>query len=549
MRAIGINAPIYWRHITWGDGMGLFRFIRISVALWGYAGWWLLVHLHLLRPAEHPAQRLSRMLERLGTTFVKLGQGLGLRRDLLADEYVAALEGLQDRVAPFPGALAVAEITRALGKPPGELFATFDEMPLAAASISQVHRARLRDGTEVIVKVRRPDIRRQVAQDMRLLRLTIRVLLWLLPFLRRYAPLDIIAEVEDGLRREMDFREEARSMQRFREAFQDWPTIHIPPVFSALSTDSILVQARSGGRRVDDASLGEQGPALARVFVSAYLHQFFVLGLFHGDPHPGNLFIREDSSICFHDFGLVGFLDHDSRRNLAAFMQAFIHQDADWLLEAYLDMGVLAEGIDIAVYRAGLEKLLEDYARLPLKDWSFATAFLRIARLGGGRDVRFPRNLLVLMRTLFLMETTVRNLDPEFNLLDGLAGQAEPIAKTAFEQCAATGKARLGYEAGIVVQDLPGALGKWLRRVRRQGLEVRLRHRGLEDLEQHLDRSSNRLSLALLALGLYIASALLMPLDVSPRLAGMPLPALIGFVLALWVTLRLLAGISRSGRL
>lgn len=529
--------------------MGIFRFIRISGALWTYAGWWLLVRLHLLRPAEHPAQRLSRMLERLGTTFVKLGQGLGLRRDLLPDEYVAALEGLQDRVAPFPGELAVAEITRALGAPPGELFATFDKTPLAAASIAQVHRACLKDGTEVIVKVRRPDIRHQVAQDMRLLRLTVRALLWLLPFLRRYAPLDIIAEAEAGLQREMDFREEARSMQRFREAFRDWPGIYVPAVFGTLSTDSVLVQARSGGRRVDDTNLGTQGPALAKALVSAYLHQFFVLGLFHGDPHPGNLFIMEDGAICFHDFGLVGFLDRDSRRNLAAFMQAFVHQDADWLLDAYLDMGVLAGDLDIAVYHAGLERLLEDYARLPLKDWSFAVAFLRIARLGRGRDVRFPRNLLVLMRTLFLMETTVRSLDPGFNLLDGLAGQAEPIAKAAFEQRAATGKARLGYEAGIVVQDLPDALGKWLRRVRRQGLEVRLQHRGLQDLEQHLDRSSNRLSLALLALGLYIASALLMPLDVGPRLAGMPLPALIGLVLALWVTLHLLAGISRSGRL
>lgn len=173
--------------------MVIFRFIRISGALWIYAAWWLLVRLHLLRPTEHPARRLGRMFERLGTTFVKLGQGLGLRRDLLPDEYIAALEGLQDRVAPFPGGIAVAEITRALGAPPGELFATFDETPLAAASIAQVHCARLKEGTEVAVKVRRPDIRRQVAQDMRLLRMTIRGLLWILPFLGRYQPLDIIA--------------------------------------------------------------------------------------------------------------------------------------------------------------------------------------------------------------------------------------------------------------------------------------------------------------------------------------------------------------------
>ncbi len=529
--------------------MGIFRFIRISLSLWGYAGWLLLVRLHVLRHAESPAQRLSRVLERLGTTFIKLGQGIGLRRDLLPDDYVEALEGLQDRVASFPGDVAVSAITTALGTPPAELFAEFDEEPMASASIAQVHHARLKDGTEVVVKVRRPDIKRQVAQDIWLLRTAVRGVLLVLPFLRRYRPLDIIAEAHEGLLQEMDFCQEARSVQRFREAFKDWKTLNIPAVFEEYSTDAVLVQECSSGRRVDDPSIRGDGPRLAKNFVDAYLHQFFILGLFHGDPHPGNLFIMDDGRICFHDFGLVGFMDRETRRNLAAFMQAFVRQDADWLLDAYLDLGVLAGDLDETAYRAGLEKLLDDYARLPLKDWSFAVAFVRIIRMGQGRDVRFPRSLLILMRTLFLMETTVRSLDPDFNLLDGLAGQAEPIAKAALKERAEAGKARLGYEAGIVLQDLPDSVGKWLRRVRKQGVEIRLQHRGLNDLERHLDRSSNRLSLALVTLGLYIASALLMQVDVGVRWWGMPLPAVIGFVLALWFTLRLALGISRSGHL
>ncbi len=529
--------------------MGIPRFFQISFSLWNYALWMLMVRLHILHPAEHPAQRLSRMLEKLGTTFVKLGQGMGLRRDLLPDEYIKALEGLQDRVAPFPGELAVQEITDSLGAPPDQLFAEFDKEPMASASIAQVHQARLKDGTHVIVKVRRPNIRRQVAQDIALLRLAIRGVLFILPFLRRYHPLDIIAEAEESLRQELDFLQEARSAQRFHEAFSDWSTINIPAIFESLSTESVLVQECSSGRRVDDPTIGDDGPRLAKNFVDAYLYQFFVLGLFHGDPHPGNLFIMEDGRICFHDFGLAGFLDRETRRNLAAFMQAFVRQDADWLLDAYLDLGILADDLDEATYRAGLEKLLDDYARLPLKDWSFAVAFVRIIRMGQGRDVRFPRNLLILMRTLFLMETTVRSLDPDFNLLDGLAGQAEPIARAAFKERMESGKARLGYEAGIVVQDLPDSIGKWLRRVRKQGLEIRLQHHGLTDLEQHIDRSSNRLALALVTLGLYIASALLMQVDAGIRLWGIPLPAMIGFGLALWFTLRLAAAISRSGRL
>ncbi len=530
--------------------MALFRFIHVSKTLWSFAGWWLLVRLRLLRPAESPAQRLSHLLESLGTTFVKLGQSLSLRRDVLPDDYIAALEGLQDHVIPFPGEQAVAEITRSLGKPPQELFLDFDVQPMAAASVGQVHHARLADHGKVIVKVRRPGIDRQVAQDMRLLRWTIHLLLWVMPWIRRYDLPAILAEAEAGLRREMDYQEEARSIRRFHEEFREWPGIHIPDVFESLSSDTVLVQECSGGRSVDDDRPAEQGAALAREFVSAYLHQFFVLGLFHADPHPGNLFIREDGSICFHDFGLVGFLDHDSRRYLASFMQALVHQDADWLLDAYQDLGIITDDINVAAYRAGLDQLLEDYARLPLKDWSFAEAFLRMARLSQGRDVRFPKNLLLFMRTLFLVENTVRSLDPEFQLLEGLAEQGEQVANKAFQERMAAGKTRLGYETNIALQDIPNSLGKWLRRMRQRGLEVQIRHQGLQDLEQHLDRSSNRLSLALLAMGLYIATALLMPLEnLTPRLAGMPLLCVLTLSLALWVTLRLLVGISRSGRL
>ncbi|MFV1981967.1 MAG: ABC1 kinase family protein [Thiohalomonadales bacterium] len=529
--------------------MGIFRFIQINIALWGFAFWLLLRRLHLLHKPQRPARRLSQMLERLGTTFVKLGQGISLRRDLLPDEYVEALEGLQDRVAPFPGELAVQEITRALGAPPSELFETFDEQPFAAASIAQVHKAHLKDGTEVVIKVRRPEIKRQVEHDIRLLRATLHLLLLLAPFVRRYQPLDIIKEAEENLRRELDFIQEARSAQRFSEAFKDWPTIHTPAIFDELTTESVMVQSLSGGRRVDDPTLHEDGPRLAKNFVAAYLHQFFVLGLFHGDPHPGNLFIMDNGCICFHDFGLVGFLDHKLRRNLAAFMQAFVNKDADWLLDAYMDLGVLAGDLDPEDYRSGLDRLLEDYAHLPLKDWSFAIAFVAIMRMGKGRDVRFPRSMLVLMRTLFLLETTVRSLDPDFNLLDGLAGAAAPIAKEAFKNNAATGKARLGYESGILIQDLPVSIGRWMRQMRREGLQIKLQHRGLRDLEQHLDRSSNRISLAMVSMGLYIASALLMQLKGDIQVAGMPLPALIVLVLAVWVTLKLLFGISRSGRL
>lgn len=526
------------------------RLVQILFALGGYLGWMVLVHLRLLRPPMTPAQRLSHTLERLGTTFVKLGQMLSLRRDLLPDAYIEALQQLQDRVAPFPAAEARRQVEQGLGYPVTTLFAEFDGEPLGSASIAQVHRARLRDGRPVVVKIRRPDIRVQVMRDMRLLRLALRLLAPLAPPLRRLRPLALIRELEDNLAREMDFRLEARSIRRFAEAFRDWETIYVPVPIDNLYGESVLVQAMSGGRRVDDPTLWDDGPRLAEAFVDAYLHQFFVLGLFHGDPHPGNLFITDEGRICFHDFGIVGFLDGAARRNLAGFTQAFVHQDGDWLLDAYLDLGVLGGELDRTEFRHGLESLLDDYAGRPLKDWAFAEAFMRIARLGQGQNIRLPHTLLVLMRALFLMETTVRSLDPGFNLVDGLKGRAEQVLKkTVWRRTGDAASARLRYEVALLAQDLPPALGRWLHGARTHGLEMPLRHRGLEQLAEHIDRSSNRMALAMVTLGLYIAASLLMQHSLGPRLGGIPLLAGLGYGLALWFTWRLARGISRSGRL
>lgn len=527
----------------------LSRFIRISWALWGYLLWIGLVRLRWIRPGLSPARKFAVMLEGLGTTFIKLGQGLSLRRDLLPDDYIDALQALQDRVAPFDSMSAVREIERAFGAPVHVLFAEFDEKPLAAASIAQVHIARLHDGREVVVKVRRPAITSQVTHDMRLLKLAVRVLVWMVPRLRFFQPLDIIGEIDASLKKELDFRREARSVKRFVRMFEDSKTIYVPAVVDDLYTDAVLVQLRSGGRRIDDPAVKARGAALAQALVAAYLEQFFLHGMFHGDPHPGNLFVMEDGRICFHDFGLVGFLDQRSRKNLAAAMQAFVQRDSGWLLDAYQDLGLIAGELDRAGFVRGLEEMLEDYAALPMKDWSFSEAFIAMVRLGRGRNVRVPHNLLVYLRASLLIEAAVRTLDAEFNVMQGLIAGERQIQDAVASRASDAMKTRLKYEAAEAIQALPRAVAEWMRGLRREGFQWRLYHRGLEDLESHLDRSSNRLALALVALGLYIASSLLTQSELGPPVAGIPLPALIGYGLAFWFTIRLVRGISRSGRL
>ena len=514
------------------------RAFGIGWAVWGYLGWLALRRYGLIRPAQHPGERLAHTLESLGTTFVKAGQVLVLRRDLLPEEYVLALQRLQDRVAVFPTAVARAEVERALGTPIGELFEEFHDTPLAAASIAQVHVARLLSGRAVIVKVRRPRVVATIARDMFLLRLALRVTMILAPRVRRLDPLAIVGEIELNLRRETDFRLEARNGMLFRRAFRGWPQIMVPEVFEALSTESVMVQELSGGHRVEEIGSSADARKFAEVLVDAYLHQFFVLGAFHADPHGGNLFHTQTGRLCLHDFGMVGYLHRGTRRNLAALMQAFVNQDAEWMLDASLALGILGGQLERSVFRAGLEQILRDFAHLPLSQWSFAEALLRISALGRGHNLRIPHELLLLMRAVLLLEHAVRTLDPECDLVNGLLGKA-PAALKASLSADRHPLSRLQHEALETATDLPALAARVLRQVRSDGIGINVRVDRMRTLEEELRRSSDKMSVALVTLGLYIASSLLMQHSLGPQLWGVPVLALIGYALALRFTYRL----------
>jgi ubiquinone biosynthesis protein len=408
------------------------RTLRIGTAIVSFAGWNLWRRFGLIHPVQTPGERFAEALQGLGTTFVKLGQHLSLRPDLLPAGYIAALQNLQDHVAAFPASQARTTIEQALGAPVESVFSSFEPEPFAAASIAQVHGAILPDGRAVIVKVRRPGIAEQIDRDLRLALIAVRLAGGVIPGLKRYRLSQIVSEVWANLRREADFRLEARNVRRFAEALHGLPGIKVPDIEERLCRDSILVVERSHGARVDEVPDPVRGRALARRLVDAYLHQFFTIGAFHGDPHPGNLFITPEGEICFHDFGIVGTLDKATRRALAAFMLAFVEQDADWVVDAWFEMGVLAQqASERAVFRRIVAELLDDFSRMPLAQWSLGEAFQRL--IAGGRGVGFgiPTNLLVLGRTMLLIESAVRALDPQFSLLDALLEKARAIQTTS----------------------------------------------------------------------------------------------------------------------
>jgi ubiquinone biosynthesis protein len=523
------------------------RSLQIVLGVSGFLWAWL--RLHRKAPQRLP-ERLCETLERLGTTFVKLGQGLSLRRDVLPAGYREALEQLHDRVPPFASATAIATVEQALGQPIPVLFAQFDPEPFAAASVAQVHRARLHDGTEVVAKIRRPGIVAQVKSDLRLLRLLARVLQALWPALKRQRPLELINEMGTQLIAEMDLEHEARNMRRLSPSIESVAGATMPKVIEPYVTPSVLVEELSHGAPLATIFGTERGRLTARQLLDTYLHQLFIDGVFHGDPHPGNLFAMADGQLCFHDFGTIGYLDPAARHAFARMLDAISYGDADDALDAALVLGFLSPPIDRREYTHAISEILDELTTLPLSQWSLAETVWRIARLGHGEHFRLPRHLLVLMRTLFLAENTIRALDPGFDLLAELEQRRESLA-AAITQSTQTGKRPLAQRIARTARSLPIIAADLLRQAQSEDGRVSLsmHHRGLEELELHLGRTGNRLSLALVTLGLYLAGSILMLHSAGPRWGDVPILALVAYATAVLLSIRLVLAIARSGHL
>ena len=524
------------------------RSLQIVVVLGGFV--WSWIRLHKKAPQQLPA-RLRAALEKLGTTFVKLGQGLSLRRDVLPAGYREELENLQNHVPSFDPDVAIQAIETAFGQPIKNLFAEFERKPFAAASVAQLHRARLHDGTDVAVKVRRPGIVKQVEGDLRLLRRATRVFQALVPALRLQRPMELIDELGAQLLAEIDLEHEAKNVRRLTSAIAGDASITMPRIIEPYAAPAVLVQEFSVGTPISAEFGTETGAVVARQLLDAYLHQLFVAGVFHGDPHPGNLFLMPDGRLCFHDFGLIGYLDPAARRSLALMIEAVSYSEAEGAMDAALALGFLTPPIDRREYTRSISEMLDELSSLPLSQWSLAETLWRIAKLGRGEHFRLPRHLLVLMRTLFLAENTIRALDPDFDLFAELKQRREPLAE-AFTQAGRSGRKRpLTQRLARTANALPALVADLLRQAQSEDgrLGLSIHHRGLEELELHLGRTGNRLSLALVTLGLYIAGSLLMLHSAGPRIWGVPIFALVAYALALLLSLRLVLAIKRSGRL
>jgi ubiquinone biosynthesis protein len=446
---------------------------------------------------ESPAH-LRAALEELGPTFIKLGQLLSTRSDLLPPAFVAELSRLQDDAPPVPADVIRDVIRTELGAAPEEIFASFDDRPLASASIGQAHAATLDDGTPVVVKVRRPDAVALVHIDLEILQnlATRATRTW--EFARDVDAIGIVDEFVETIRAELDYLEEGRNAERFARNFADDASVTIPRVFWERTTSRVLTLERMGGINVVDADSLDEAEVdrnlVARRGADIVLKMIFEDCFFHADLHPGNLFIHDDGTFALIDFGMVGVVGKELRGHLSRLFIAIVRGDAQLLTSALIDVSVTGASVDRKTLRDDLRPFVSRYQLRSVRQTPFARMTADMFAILRANGVRLPREMMLLFKALLLIEALAMRLDPDFRLGEALEPYAERLAWERLRASALAKRlARASIDVGELALDLPSIVRRLVDAADTTGIQVHLRAAELEPLVERAERIGNRL--------------------------------------------------------
>lgn len=499
-----------------------------------------------------PPVRIRRALEELGPTFVKLGQLLATRVDMFPPHWITEFEKLHSQVPAVPYELLHADLVAALKGEPGAVFAAFSPVPLAAASIAQVHRATLKDGTPVVVKIRRPGIESVIRADLRILEHAARLLESEVPDARRYDPVQIVSQFRRSLMRELDLVKEARNIDQFARHFADDPLVKIPRVYWEFTNDRVNVQEEIIGKAgVSPAMLRASGldpKLLAQRGSDTVLRMVLEHGYFHADPHPGNVLFLPDNRIGMIDFGMVGMLTQPRRNQIVDLLHALVKKDEEGMLEVLLDWsGESIQDEDRLAY--DVTELMQSYDDLQLKDVNIGALLNDITAVMRDNNLVLPADLTLLFKTLITLEGLGQQLDPEFHMIDQVTPFVERIIQQRYTPQALLARGRKSVrEALEVVADLPRDLRNLLRDMRRGRVKIDLDLKRLDHFGHQLDSASNRLTMGILTASLVVGSSIIMTVEGGPKLFGLPLFGLLGFLIAFVNSLWIILSIWRSGK-
>ncbi len=503
-------------------------------------------------------ERLRLALEELGPTFIKFGQILSSRRDLITDDYFIELTKLQSSVPPFPGAEAVEIIKKELGQPINRLFSTFNIKPIGSASIAQVHQATLPDGTPVAVKVQRPDIEKTISLDVAILHDLARFVEKHVPESAGLNPTGVVEEFTQTLQRELDFENEASNAERFAEQFEGNPSIRVPQIYRDRSNARILTMDFITGTAITDtAALArkEIDPSkLAGTMTGLIYEQIFAHGFFHGDPHPGNMTVLDDARIVLYDYGMMGKFTPQMRESIALLVSGLAEKNHSQTTRSILDLSEEGIAKDQMLLQSEVEKFAEQNLSRPLRDISLGAVLNSLLDLLRDNQLRMKPAFYLGIKALAQVEAIGRSLDPDLNFIK----LGEPYATRVL-----LGKFGAGRVGGILrgvavealdfLRDFPGDFRQLYQSIRRGKLNIPLEHKidpkGFEPLRTTLDSIANRLTNAILTAAVLICSSIVLLANVPPHLGTVSIPGIIGLLFGAYMCLRLVLSIWKHGGL
>ncbi|HZO85187.1 MAG TPA: AarF/UbiB family protein [Verrucomicrobiae bacterium] len=491
-------------------------------------------------------EQLADDLERMGPTFVKVGQLLSSRADLLPEAYLRGLARLQDKVKPFPYSDVEKIVQEELGVRVSKAFASFDPEPLAAASLGQVHRATLRDGREVVVKVQRPGIRKQCAEDFEVLEEIASFLDAHTKAGRRYQFRKVLDEFKTTLKHELDYRQEATNLRKMAESMKEFPDIEVPLPVQDYTTSSVLTMDFVQGTKVTKLSplarMEFDGESLANELFRAYLKQVLIEGMFHADPHPGNIFLTDHNKIALLDLGMIGRTTPGMQEQLLKLLLAISEGDAEVALEMVLRVSETREDFNEGEFRRKAGKLVAEQKDSTLQQMDVGKALLDVGRVAAETGLYVPTELTMLGKTLLQLDQVGRILSPTFDPNAAVRRNvSETMRQRMFKDLSPAKLLGTALEVKDFLTGLPLRLNKILDAVANAELELKIKTPDTDHLMAGFQKVANRITTGLVLTALIIGAALLMQVPTSFRIFGYPGIAMLCFMVAaaggLWLVL------------
>lgn len=507
--------------------------------------------------ADPKAQALTDDLEKMGPIFVKLGQLLSTRVDLMPEPYLKALTRLQDKVEAYPSEEAEQLIHEELGVRISKAFSEFDKNPIASASLGQVYRARLRDGRPVVVKVQRPGIRKQIAEDLEALHEIADFLENHTEMGRRYQVRQILNEFEKNLVRELDYKQEAKNLVQIGRNLREFSRIIIPQPVDDYSTSRVLTMDYIAGRKITQvgplARLEINGSALAEQLFRAYMKQILVDGMFHADPHPGNVFLTDDGSIALLDLGMIGYISPRLQDRLLRLLLALSEGRSDEAGDLAIELGEIRSDFNESDFRSRTSALVDRQRNANVEDIEIGRVVMEMSRASADNGVLLPSEFTMLGKTLLNLDEVARSLDPQYNPNEAIRRNAtEILRKHLIKEATSSNVLTTMLETKEFVEQLPSRVNKILDALANNNLELKVEAIDENLLIEGFQKVANRIAVGLIVAALIIGATQLMHVRTTFQIFGYPGLAILCFIAAagigFWLVLSVLVSDRHASR-